>query len=154
MADKTYSLRYNQSSKQTDHLPEYIFREPVSKSITEIKTLFVPESQCVKLFISGMQERIDFNKTPVVKLGRFDTYYGDGNDYTLDLTYYGALERGVSRRHCQLTRVNNQLVLTDLGSTNGTFVNGKRLQPHRPHILKKGEEVALGRLVIRIVFES
>jgi len=33
----------------------------------------------------------------------------------------------VSRNHCQLVRTNNGYVLTDLGSTNGTFVNGTRI---------------------------
>lgn len=154
MADETHSLKHHQVNKKTDILPDYSFPEPVSKSITDIQTAFLSENQCIKLFVSGMQEQIDFRVTPVVKLGRFDTHVGDGNDYTLDLTAYGALERGVSRRHCQLTLVNNQLVITDLDSTNGTFINGKRLEPHHPHVLKKGEPIALGRLVIRVVFES
>src|SRR5487761_2187807 len=35
------------------------------------------------------------------------------------------LEGGtVSRRHCRLELCNDQLLLTDLGSTNGTFVDG------------------------------
>jgi len=37
------------------------------------------------------------------------------------------LEGGtVSRRHCRLERRDSRVVLTDLGSTNGTFVNGER----------------------------
>ena len=36
-------------------------------------------------------------------------------------------DRDVSRRHARLEIVDNQLVLTDLGSTNGTYVNDVRV---------------------------
>ena len=42
------------------------------------------------------------------------------------------LEGGtVSRRHCELTRQGSQVVIADLGSTNGTYVNGARIDARR-----------------------
>ena len=38
----------------------------------------------------------------------------------------------VSRRHCKLVRTPDRLILEDLGSTNGTFVNGRRLAEPTP----------------------
>lgn len=38
----------------------------------------------------------------------------------------------VSGRHCHLSRGPQGLLATDLGSSNGTFVDGVRLEPHRP----------------------
>lgn len=47
-----------------------------------------------------------------------------------------------SRQHARITRRGNMMVLEDLGSTNGTFVNGVRLTD--PHTLSNGDEIGLG----------
>jgi hypothetical protein len=51
----------------------------------------------------------------------------------------------VSRRHARLTRQAEGYLLEDLGSTNGTFVNGERLT--RPYPLRPGETIMLGENV-------
>jgi pSer/pThr/pTyr-binding forkhead associated (FHA) protein len=38
----------------------------------------------------------------------------------------------VSRQHCQLQRRGLVVEITDLGSANGTFLDGKRIPPHTP----------------------
>ncbi len=53
------------------------------------------------------------------------------------------LEGGtVSRRHCRLELNNGQLMLTDLGSTNGTFINGTRIEGAVP--LQDGAALGIG----------
>jgi len=52
---------------------------------------------------------------------------------------------GVSRQHAHLTFQNNQYLLEDLGSSNGTFVNGERISAPVP--LQHGDLLSLGRLV-------
>jgi ABC transport system ATP-binding/permease protein len=49
----------------------------------------------------------------------------------------------VSRLHCQLTATADSLQLKDLGSTNGTFVNGKRVKTAE---LTVGDKLSVGRL--------
>lgn len=44
----------------------------------------------------------------------------------------------VSRQHAEVRLVPEGIVLTDLGSSNGTFVNGARLLPHQPTLLAPG----------------
>src|SRR5215470_7908876 len=56
----------------------------------------------------------------------------------------------ISRRHARLTYQGGKYVLEDLGSTNGTFVNGQRLAG--PRVLKAGEVVSFGEQII-LVFE-
>lgn len=41
-------------------------------------------------------------------------------------------DSSVSRRHCQIQLVNGKVVVTDLGSANGTYIGAKRLTPHQP----------------------
>jgi hypothetical protein len=57
-------------------------------------------------------------------------------------------DTNVSRRHAELRRAGEGVVLTDLGSTNGTRVNGT---PIREQILTSGDEVSVGST--RLIFE-
>ena len=57
----------------------------------------------------------------------------------------------VSRRHAALERRAGAVMLTDLGSTNGTFVNGRRLTSGVAFALSPGDRVALGALAFRFV---
>jgi len=72
----------------------------------------------------------------------------------IDLTPYGAREKGVSRRHAALYRTSHILSLVDLGSSNGTYLNGTRLLPHQPRLVRSGDEVAFGKMVFKIHFEK
>ena len=56
----------------------------------------------------------------------------------------------ISRKHSQLVLQGGKYVLTDLGSTNGTFVNGQRLTGQ--HVLQPGEVISLGEQ-INLLFE-
>jgi predicted component of type VI protein secretion system len=54
----------------------------------------------------------------------------------------------VSRRHCELYEVADKLTLRDLGSSNGTFVNGKKVSGQQA--LKHGDEVTVGAVTLRV----
>jgi pSer/pThr/pTyr-binding forkhead associated (FHA) protein len=58
----------------------------------------------------------------------------------------------VSRVHAALRRNHAQLLLIDLGSTNGTRLNGKPLPAHQPTPVENGDEIRLGKLVMTINF--
>src|SRR5258708_1910983 len=66
-----------------------------------------------------------------------------GNDIVLDTT-------AVSRYHVSLTRQDHQILLEDLDSVNGTYIDGERIQPHDPIVLNGGEEVQIGD--IRVIY--
>ena len=57
----------------------------------------------------------------------------------------------VSRHHSRLSFQGGKYVLEDMGSTNGTFVNGQRLTG--PRVLKSGEVVSLGEQIV-FVYEA
>lgn len=56
----------------------------------------------------------------------------------------------VSRYHAKITKEDNQFYITDLNSTNGTFLNGEALQPYDSKEIKFGDEITLAN--IRFIF--
>jgi hypothetical protein len=84
-------------------------------------------------------------------LGRFDQTSDTPPD--LDLTPFDALEKGISRIHAAIRRGEDTLTLVDLGSVNGTFLNGQRLTPNQPRVLRDGDEIRLGQLILHIYFK-
>ncbi|PJF31420.1 MAG: hypothetical protein CUN51_03555 [Candidatus Thermofonsia Clade 1 bacterium] len=74
----------------------------------------------------------------IVAIGR-----STGNDITLDAT-------SVSRYHITISYENGQVVLRDKDSGNGTYVDGERIKPEEPVILRGGEEIQIGDL--RLIF--
>jgi hypothetical protein len=71
----------------------------------------------------------------------------------VDLSPFAALEKGVSRRHVRLQRTADLVHITDLDSSNGTWLNGKRLLAHASaRLLRNGDELYLGQLRIKVRF--
>lgn len=66
----------------------------------------------------------------------------------IDLTPYKGEEAGVSRRHAIVRITGDQVTIEDQDSTNFTYVNKQRLQPHVPQILNDGDEIRMGRVVL------
>lgn len=88
----------------------------------------------------------------------------DRNEYTLgrlsedqpvipdlDLSPHQAYAAGVSRLHALLKRDGKRVVIMDLGSANGTYVNGKRLTPNSERLLNHGDVVALGKFKFQVL---
>lgn len=60
----------------------------------------------------------------------------------------------VSRFHAQFVEQNSQIMLEDLGSGNGSFLNGKQLEASKPTALKDGDRIKLGPIKLRFEDES
>ncbi len=78
------------------------------------------------------------------------------NDYhpDIDLTPFDGYDRGVSRQHASIRLQTDTVMLVDLNSANHTFLNGQRLIPDQPRIVRDGDEIRLGQLVLRVNFED
>jgi len=75
---------------------------------------------------------------PALLIGR-----GKDNDIVL-------LEQDVSREHARLQHGPQGWTLIDLGTTNGTFVNGKRLPAQDPYLLRPGDRITIGSSVLAV----
>ena len=72
----------------------------------------------------------------------------------VDLSPYEAYSKGVSRLHAALKIHNQRVVITDLGSSNGTRVNGQKIVPHVDYPLNHGDMIALGKFSIQILIRK
>lgn len=72
----------------------------------------------------------------------------------IDLTPYQAYASGVSRLHAVVKRDSERVLVMDLGSSNGTYVNGRRINPHVEESLNHGDILALGKLKIQVLLRN
>ncbi len=106
----------------------------------------------VVISIRDTEEQLVLRTTDQVVLGRLNKNISRRPD--IDLTPYGAYRKGVSSTHAILKREDdNTMIIQDMGSTNGTFLNGQQLFPNQPYILRDGDEIRLGHLVTRFQYQ-
>lgn len=140
--------------RETTALDGYIElpRMPLDEG-TRPQTARLPAPWRLLLQIGGQnQTTVGLEVKDRIVLGRADpvaTYYPD-----LDLTPYGGQDGGVSRRHAAIIQDsdNKALYIEDLGSTNGTRINGFSLEPRRRYRVRDGDELELGRVHIVLRF--
>jgi pSer/pThr/pTyr-binding forkhead associated (FHA) protein len=92
--------------------------------------------------------RLDLPEKDEVVIGREDPISEVFPD--VDLTSLGGMEKGVSRKHAVIHRSGDGFSVEDMGSTNGTYVNKKRISPHVPEVIKAGDEVRFGKLSLAV----
>ena len=97
--------------------------------------------QYALLFISGKYKTAEF---PLPDSG--ELLIGRSADLDLVLS-----EEMVSRKHAKMRIQGGSMVLTDLGSTNGSYVNGEKI---RRHDVKMGDRLLLGTSIIRVIDAS
>jgi len=84
-----------------------------------------------------------------IMIGRLDPHRGIRPD--VDLARYDPASR-ISRRHARITTRGHQFFIEDLGSANGTIINGRtRLKPQEPYPLVNGDVVKIGETTLKFV---
>jgi len=132
--------------RRTRRMPNLEGQEPTIRWGT---ATLGPDAE-VKLHVVGMPAPIVVQLNPAIILGRADK--DNPSEMDVDLTLFGAAEHGVSRQHAVLELLRKTVMLTDLGSTNGTFLNDQRVLPQQRRVVRDNDEIRLGRLVIHIYF--
>jgi len=72
----------------------------------------------------------------------------------IDLSPFDAYSKGVSRLHAALKIQSHRVVITDLGSSNGTRVNGQKIVPHVDYPLNHGDMISLGKFALQILIKK
>jgi hypothetical protein len=110
---------------------------------------WLPDLSFIVLNTGRLVESPKFEK---VIIGRGDPTQENAPD--IDLAQDKGAELGVSRHHAILTFEDTQVFLTDLGSTNKTFINRKQLPKGQPYELHNGDEIRLGNIILKTIFSE
>src|SRR5262245_65307746 len=83
----------------------------------------------------GSERRLTFTE-PEVTIGRVP-----GNDVVLP-------KGNVSKRHSRIVLKDNRFIVVDLKSTNGTYVNGRKITS--PLVVKSGDKIYIGDFILTV----
>lgn len=135
------------------HLEEYDTTKNVtqrrSADLTSSPTELKPPAQGVAFFLFGKSEPYAVHNEDIMYLGRLEK---ETTEVFVDLTLADGFTQGVSRRHAMIQRRGDRVEIMDLHSSNGTYLNGTRLEPSKLYELKSGTVVQLGRLKLIPIF--
>jgi hypothetical protein len=110
-----------------------------------------PDSR-VALLVLDSEEVIHIRGEDEFTLGR--STKGQTIIPDIDLSPFQAYEAGVSRLHANINIAVSNITLKDLGSANGTRLNGLRIEPHQEQILKNGDILTFGKLKIQVLIHD
>ncbi|MDE6964757.1 MAG: FHA domain-containing protein [Lachnospiraceae bacterium] len=141
-----YNERIKSNKRERNQtLPEEAYRfvdtseyETPPPSTEAGNTVFIPWTENCENKLYSMDRKnkchIDLGKLPLTvgkMAGAVDMIVG---------------EQSISRMHAKFSRDGNNIYITDLNSTNGTFKNGVRLMPNTSEMIEPGDEIRLGKL--------
>ena len=133
---------------------------------TETKTITLPNDASINLdvhtnallnkagFIQFVGDGANLITIPQrAYIGRDDGDNIDTNDLVvyINLSAVGGQQYGVSRLHARLdVDKDGNFIIMDLSSTNGTYLNGKRLKPFQPHPLFEHDLIEFGKFSVEV----
>ena len=106
----------------------------------------------LNIHVHGDNRVIRIRPNEAILFGRHDPRLRLTPD--VDLTDYDGASKGVSRVHAALRVTSENLMLFDMRSANGTYHNGEKAQPGYPRLVRDGDELQLGKLVMTIHFSK
>lgn len=126
-------------------------------SPTENSAAPIPHSQHVgKLSPQGVALYISTYAEPLIVTLKNKATLGRKRDLAepdlIDLTAYDAYRLGLSRNHAVMFFKDVSLCIQDIGSANGTWLNGVRLQPYDVVALIPGSTISLARLPMVVYY--
>jgi pSer/pThr/pTyr-binding forkhead associated (FHA) protein len=141
------------STAEEDALQEGALLEGISETASSIQQEISNTAETpsvIRLTIVETGRTVEANLEKAILFGRQDPSTDTYPE--VDLTNDRGAEKGVSRRHARLSRRAGRILLEDIGSVNGTFVNDTRLAAYLPQVVHDGDQIKLGKLVISVEF--
>lgn len=110
---------------------------------------YVTPPRGISLFLLNKGEPIALRMDQEFILGRAGE---TATSPMVDFTEYDGFGMGISRCHAMIRAVGEKYVLIDLNSSNGTWLDGRRLVPNKPYDLPNGTVIQLGRLKVIVSY--
>jgi hypothetical protein len=136
-----------ENGTETTNIPVIV---PKAAKDWSIDKAAVPD-QGIAVFIEGEFDPVHIDSRREFVIGRRSKTTSKVSDGLLDLSPQGAYGRGVSRRHVVIRLTDQEYEILDLGSVNGTWLNDKRLVPHKYYPLDSGSHLRLGSMRLLVL---
>ncbi|MEQ8677712.1 MAG: FHA domain-containing protein [Aggregatilineales bacterium] len=145
---------YNVKDAAQQALARYNAELELRRQQEAVETQEIEKQITLKIKIEGVETPIGITVTieNSVTIGRRDPTKEETPG--IDLTPHGAYQMGISRNHAEIKIKDQRLFVVDLNSRNGTYVNGKRVEPQSPIKLRNNDELRLGKIVMRLQFQT
>ena len=126
--------------------------EAVQQKTPASRPVAVTLNTWITLHLMDTGQVIPLNDRSEFTLGRIS----DGQPIMpdIDLSPYQAYAHGVSRLHAVIKQASHHVLVMDLGSVNGTYVNGKRLNPNVEQTVNNGDIISLGKLKMQVLLKT
>lgn len=134
-----------------DNAPLPIEQEKSDDSAVQANSDLFDDNMVLRLEVMNSPDSLVVDPRHETVIGRRDPATGMAPD--IDLTPFSGYKLGVSRKHAVLRVRSNHLEILDLGSSNGTILNGVRILPHEPRLLRNGDQLLMGKLTMRVHFQ-
>ena len=137
---------------QTAMLNDPDIAEPMMERDPEPNTATLTSGWRIQFKIGDQKKTLPLKSR--ITVGRAVDSDDTADEINFDLTPFGAYHFGVSRHHSVMTLSDGYLYLEDLGSTNGTRINGFQLTANQKYRLRDGDEIEFARLRSNILFKG
>ncbi|MBZ0296276.1 MAG: response regulator [Anaerolineae bacterium] len=137
-----------ESDRRTRHLDKYDHTEEMPIRATGPLDSVLP--WVLEFRVMGTSSVIQVRVSEYMTIGRSDPE--KGVEPHINLTSYGGHVLGVSRQHSVILATDDRISIRDVGSSNGTRLNGYALVPHQDYRLRHGDELAFGQLQVQVFF--
>ncbi len=104
----------------------------------------------VEMRVIGTASVVALRLEEMMLVGRTDKT--TRNEVDIDLDPYNGYYLGVSRRHAVVSALNSRVTIKDLNSSNGTFINGAKLEAGEEFPLHDGDQLSFGNLAFQVSF--
>ncbi|MEM9950069.1 MAG: FHA domain-containing protein [Chloroflexota bacterium] len=129
---------------KTERLDTGQFNPELREKLKSLKNTYTSGGRKLVLHFPVQTNPVVLEVKDIITLGRLDLK--NNIHPTLDLGDYHGKVLGVSRFHAQITLVNDVFHIKDMGSTNGTRINDKKIPPYRLVPFNSGDTLRFGHL--------
>lgn len=142
----------NLNQVHSDTLNSNVFSNTPDFEQAVLDTPTQGKESVVSLFMVDANRTIHLSGRPEYSLGRI----AEGQPILpdVDLAEFEAYAQGVSRLHASIKVGLQRVSIMDLGSANGTRVNGQKIVPHVDYPVKHGDIIALGKFKFQIIIHK
>lgn len=128
-----------------------VAEEKEEYQVVSVKEEKIEESERTILLSTIQQEEVVLvcdNSGEIIPITKFPFYIGSTSDYV----DYVLKKEGVSRIHCCISKKGDSYYVSDLNSTNGTYLNKKEVMPGKDELLSANDEIRIASVEFYMKF--